>query len=110
MHGIAHDSSERRSGLMGGGGVGFTLGTRQTETTADIAETTHTGSLIGSLEGRVDIAAGGDVTITGSEVISQDGIGISGQNVTIQAAENTTAITETQRFRQSGLNVSLTGG
>ena len=95
---------------MGGGGVGFTLGTRQTETTADIAETTHTGSLIGSLEGRVDIAAGGDVTITGSEVISQDGIGISGQNVTIQAAENTTAITETQRFRQSGLNVSLTGG
>src|SRR5690606_9055418 len=31
-------------------------------------------------------------------------------NVTIQAAENTTAITETQRFRQSGLNVSLTGG
>lgn len=82
---------------MGGGGVGFTLGTRQTETTADIAETTHIGSLIGSLEGRVDIAAGGDVTITGSEVISQDGIGISGQNVTIQAAENTTAITETQR-------------
>src|SRR5690606_22017678 len=109
-HTETHARTVKKSGVFGSGGVGFTLGKQQVDTTADLEEVTHSGSLIGSLDGRVDIVAGGDVTVTGSEVISQDGIGISGQNVTIQAAKNTTAITETQRFRQSGLNVSLTGG
>ncbi len=109
-HTEAHTKSVKQSGLFSGGGAGFTIGTRKTDTTADITETTHTGSLIGSIEGRVDMVAGGDVTVTGSEVLSGNGIGIVGQNVTIQAAEDTLQVTETQKFKQSGINVSLKGG
>jgi hypothetical protein len=109
-HTEAHTQSVKQSGLFSGGGAGFTIGTRKTDTTADITETTHTGSLIGSIEGRVDMVAGGDVTVTGSEVLSGNGIGIVGQNVTIQAAEDTLQVTETQKFKQSGINVSLKGG
>jgi filamentous hemagglutinin len=58
----------------------------------------------------VDLVAGGDVAITGSDVLSKQGIGISGQNVTIQAAQDTTQVTETQQAKSSGLHVSLKGG
>ncbi|KAF1684419.1 hypothetical protein B1992_15100, partial [Pseudoxanthomonas broegbernensis] len=109
-HVEAHSKTVKQSGLFSGGGVGFTIGRRQTDTTADIEETSHTGSLIGSTEGRVDIVAGGDATITGSDVLSREGIGITGQNVTIQAAEDGTSVIERQKFRQAGINVSLKGG
>src|SRR5688572_29124081 len=71
---------------------------------------THTGTLIGSSEGRVDIVAGKDVTITGSDVLSNTGTLISGENVTIQHAENTLDVTQGQYAKQGGLNVSLKGG
>uniref|UniRef100_UPI003870131C hemagglutinin repeat-containing protein n=1 Tax=Stenotrophomonas pigmentata TaxID=3055080 RepID=UPI003870131C len=109
-HTEVHDKTVTKSGLFSGGGVGFTIGKQRTDTTADIEEKTRTGSLIGSTDGRVDIAAGRDVTITGSDVLSRDGIGIIGQNVTIQAAEDSTSVTETQKFKQTGINVSLKGG
>ncbi len=109
-HTEVHDKTVKKSGLFGSGGIGFTIGKQQTDTTADVVDTTHSGSLIGSIEGRVDIAAGHDVTITGSDVLSREGIGIIGQNVTIQAAEDSTSVTETQKFKQTGINVSLKGG
>ncbi|MGY0556787.1 hemagglutinin repeat-containing protein [Lysobacter sp. A421] len=59
----SHSSHTKRSGLFGTGGVGFTIGTQTRESTADITELTHTGSLIGSTEGRVDIVAGGDAAM-----------------------------------------------
>src|SRR5690606_2235530 len=109
-HTETHARTVKKSGVFGSGGIGFTIGKQQLDTTADIEEVTHSGSLIGSTEGRVDIVAGGDVGITGSDVLSKAGIGIVGQNVTIQAAEDSTSVTETQKFRQSGINVSLKGG
>ncbi len=103
-------SDKKKSGLFGGGGLGFTLGTRKTGNTLDVKETTHTGTLLGSGQGRVDIVAGKDVTLTGSDVLADAGILISGENVTIQHAENTLDVRQTRYTRQSGLNVSLKGG
>ena len=103
-------SDKKKSGLFGGGGLGFTMGTRKTGNTLDLKETTHTGTLLGSSQGRVDIVAGKDVTLTGSDVLSDTGILISGENVTIQHAENTLDVRQTQYTKQSGLNVSLKGG
>ncbi|WP_394003236.1 hemagglutinin repeat-containing protein [Luteimonas sp. WGS1318] len=105
-----HDTQTRKSGLFGSGGIGVTWGTRETRNTADIEETTHIGSLIGSSAGRVDIVAGGDVAIVGSDVLSKAGIGISGENVAIVAADSTMSVEERQTMRQSGLNISLSGG
>ena len=43
-------------------------------------------------------------------MLSREGIGIVGQNVTIEAAQDANSVTETQKFTQSGINVSLKGG
>jgi len=103
-------SDKKKSGLFGGGGLGFTLGTRKTGNTLDVKETAHTGTLLGSSQGRVDIVAGKDVTLTGSDVLADAGILISGENVTLQHAENTLDVRQTRYTKQSGLNVSLKGG
>lgn len=104
-----HDTQTKKSGLFGSGGIGVTWGTRETRNTADIEERNHVGSLIGSSEGRMDIVAGGDVAIVGSDVLSRTGIGISGENVAIVAGDSTMSVEERQTMRQSGLNISLSG-
>ena len=109
-HSETHDKTVKKSGLFSGGGIGFTIGKQQLDTTADITDVTHTGSLVGSTEGRVDIVAGRDVGIIGSDVLSQGGIGIVGQNVTIEAVEDGNATLETQKAKQSGIHVGLKGG
>jgi filamentous hemagglutinin len=70
----------------------------------------HTGSLIGSNDGRVDIVAGGDVAIIGIDVLSREDIAISGENVTIAAVEDVLSVSEGRTFKQGGINVSLKGG
>ena len=47
------------------------------------ADTTPTGSLIGSTDGAVTLSASQDVHLTGSDVLSQAGTAIVGQNVSI---------------------------
>ena len=106
----SHDSQTRKSGVFGSGGIGFTIGSQRVGNTADITETTHTGSLVGSTDGRVDIVAGDDVSILGSDVLSREGIAISGENVTIAHVEDTLSVAEGQSFKQGGINVSLRGG
>jgi filamentous hemagglutinin len=102
-------TDKKKSGAFGSGG-GFTIGSQKTGSTLELKETTHTGTLIGSSEGRVDIVAGKDVTITGSDVLSNTGTLISGENVTIQHAENTLDVTQTQYAKSGGIKVSLKGG
>ena len=61
-----HFKKERKSGLMGSGGVGFTIGTqvKSTEQTGDF--TTAAVSTIGSTEGDVQILAGHNYTQAGT--------------------------------------------
>lgn len=51
--------------------------------------------------------AGKDAHITASEVIGGQGINITGQNIDIDAALNTSKSKETYEFKQSGLSVSV---
>ncbi|WP_363800456.1 hemagglutinin repeat-containing protein [Lysobacter firmicutimachus] len=109
-HAESSRTDKKTSGVFGSGGVGFVIGSRKTGSTVEVKETVHSGSLIGSSEGRVDIVAGGNATITGSDVLSKAGTLISGDNVTIQHAENTLDVKQTQYAKQGGIHVSLKGG
>jgi len=109
-HTESSTTDKKKSGAFGNGGVGFTIGSQKTGNTLELTETTHTGSLIGSGEGRVDIVAGKDVAIRGSDVLSNTGTLISGENVTIEHVENTLEINQGQYAKSGGLNVSLKGG
>ncbi|MDR1076907.1 MAG: hemagglutinin repeat-containing protein [Xanthomonadaceae bacterium] len=104
-----HEYRRKKSGLSGGG-AGFSVGSQSLERDSDVVQVTHSSSLVGSLEGRVDLVAGNEVTVRGSEVLGETGVGIAGANVTIEGVENTLSVQEEQRFRQSGFSASLKGG
>ncbi|KOR46581.1 hypothetical protein ADT27_10065, partial [Xanthomonas oryzae] len=49
-HSESHDKQTVKSGLMGSGGIGFTIGKQTVKTEADTSAVSHTGSTVGSLE------------------------------------------------------------
>ncbi|EPC5194415.1 hemagglutinin repeat-containing protein [Edwardsiella piscicida] len=109
MRNEAHLRAEKNSGLMGSGGIGFTIGTRFLTQTTDSHSQQHQGSTLGSTGGDVTLNAGENLTLHGSDVIAQKDINLTGQSVTISAAENThTELTKTEQ-KQSGLTLALSG-
>jgi hypothetical protein len=71
---------------------------------------THTGSVVGSVEGKTTVHAGGDYLQHGSDVIGGDGVAISGKTVAIEDIRDTFAYDERQKTRSGGIHVSLKGG
>ncbi|MFK2902197.1 hypothetical protein ISP15_17855, partial [Dyella jejuensis] len=65
--------------------------------------------IVGSLNGSVTLSAGNHVHITGSDVLSQTGTAIVGNNVTIDAAVGTSDIHQSHKVSQGGINVGLGG-
>ena len=101
--------SVKKSGLLSGGGLGFTIGKEKRKDQYANQNTEQVGSTVGSLKGSVDLEAQKDANIKGSSVIAKENINISGSNVNI---ENTDSIYNAQgkhEFKCSGLSVSIGG-
>lgn len=105
----SHYKQVKSSGLLGSGGIGFTLGSRMQSVGQIGSFTGASASTVGSTEGDVSIVAGRHYTQTGSNVLAPQGsIDIAGQRVDItEARETAESVTRTD-FRQSGLTVALT--
>ncbi|MEJ7138982.1 hemagglutinin repeat-containing protein [Amphibiibacter pelophylacis] len=102
------DYSKRSSGLLGGGGLGFTIGTRSQSSAQKQAGDTAAGSVIGSTGGNVSIQAGQTYTQTGSDVLAPKGdIGIQAKKVDITEARERRSDSSEQKFSQSGITVAL---
>ncbi len=101
----------KKSGLMGSGGIGFTIGKRQQSLDQQGTQTTAAASTVGSLGGNVSIVAGQKYTQIGSDVLAPKGdIDILAKKVDItEAQESATSRTE-QKMKQSGLTIALKGG
>ncbi|HEV7776299.1 MAG TPA: hemagglutinin repeat-containing protein, partial [Luteibacter sp.] len=109
-HRETHDKTVTQSGLMSGGGFSVMLGQSKESQGYEQTDTTPTGSLIGSTDGRVTLSAGNDVHITGSDILSQTGTAIVGKNVTIDAALATTDSRQTYKKQSAGISLGLAGG
>lgn len=107
-HAEGHEQKVSTSGFIQDG-LRVTIGNQKTKGTLDVTQVDATGSLIGSTDGRVTLAAGQDVHITGSDVISHTGTSIIGQNVTIDAGLGSYDTRQTQSVHTGGINVGLTG-
>ena len=104
----SHFKETKQSGLMSSGGVGFTVGKSKLTTTNDSQSVTNTASTVGSVQGNTNITAGKAYTQTGSDVLAPQGdINILAQQVDITAAQNTSSNTQTTKFKQSGITLSL---
>ncbi|RBH85921.1 hemagglutinin, partial [Xanthomonas oryzae pv. oryzae] len=97
-----------KSGLMGSGGIGFTIGKQTVKTEADTSAVSHTGSTVGSLEGNVTLVAGNKLAITGSDVMALQGdITAKAKDIAITEVHDTSDSTQKTAFKQGGLTVSL---
>lgn len=101
----------KKSGLMGTGGIGFTIGS--SKTTHDLREqgTTQSESFstVGSTGGNVSIAAGKQAHIGGADIIAQKDISLTGDSVVIEPGHDKRTRDETFEQKSSGLTVALSG-
>ena len=101
----------KKSGLMGTGGIGFTIGSSKTTHDRREAETTQSqsASTIGSTAGNVSITAGKQAHISGSDVIANRDISITGDSVVVDPGHDRRTVDEKFEQKKSGLTVALSG-
>ncbi len=101
----------KKSGLMGTGGIGFSIGS--SKSTHDLREqgTTQSESFstVGSTGGNVSIAAGKQAHIGGADIIAQKDISLTGDSVVIEPGHDKRTRDEKFEQKSSGLTVALSG-
>ena len=101
-----HES--KKSGVMGTGGLGFTIGNRKTTDDTDRTNIVHTGSIIGSLNGDTVTVAGNRYRQTGSTVSSPEGRNtVTAKSIDVESANNRYATDYVHTQEQKGLTVAL---
>ncbi|WP_322063506.1 hemagglutinin repeat-containing protein, partial [Paraburkholderia tropica] len=99
--------SERSTGFGAGGGIGISYGTRAQTDTANDTAVSNNASTVGSLNGSVNISAGKDLHVTGSDLIAAQNVTGTGQNVTIDSAVDTAHHDESHEVKQSGFTLAI---
>ncbi|MDN0128018.1 hemagglutinin repeat-containing protein [Yersinia massiliensis] len=105
----SHLFEQKKSGLMSTGGIGVTLGSNSIKMTDTGQSISNVDSTVGSVLGNVNMTAGKDLTVKGSDVLAGKDISLTGQNVAIVAAENQSTQTHIVEQKSSGLTLALSG-
>ena len=115
-------SQEKKSGAFGtDGGIGFTIGKKQTDDSNTSTSLTHTASNIGAIDGNVIITAGGTYQQTGSNIVTGMGADsekdfedpdrgntvIRAKEINIDNALDIYTNQSEQKSKQSGVTVSV---
>ena len=107
-----HDYAKqvKKSGLLSGGGLGFTIGTEKRKDQYSDADLLQKASTVGSTSGNVSIESGNKTEVGASAVLAGKNISITGENVQISSKDNVYHSEEKHEYKKSGLTVSATGG
>lgn len=101
----------KKSGLMGTGGIGFTIGS--SKSTHDLRESGTTQSqsfsTIGSTGGDVSITAGNQLHVGGADLVAGKDMSLTGDSVMIEPGHDKRTRDETFEQKSSGLTVALSG-
>ncbi len=102
---------KKKSGLLGSGGIGFTIGKQSSKHEIDEKGTTQSQSVstVGSSQGSVNITAGNQLHIGGADLVADKDLNLTGDSVTIDPGFDVRARKETFEQKQSGLSVALSG-
>ena len=106
-----HDYAKqvKKSGLLSGGGLGFTIGTEKRKDQYRDADVLQKGSTVGSISGNVTITSNKDIHVNASDIIAGKDISMTGENVNISSKDNIYHSEEKHEYRKSGLTVSVGG-
>ncbi|OSN08202.1 filamentous hemagglutinin, partial [Lonsdalea iberica] len=100
-----------KSGLMSGGGIGFTVGKQSTRHEIDEEGTLQNQSFstVGSSLGNVSITAGDKLHIGGADLVAGKDLSLSGDSVEIDSGRDEVNRNETFESKQSGFTLALSG-
>ena len=106
-----HDYAKqiKKSGLLSGGGLGFTIGTEKRKDQYSDADVLQKGSTVGSISGNVTITSDKDIHVNASDIIAGKDISMTGENVNISSKDNIYHSEEKHEYKKSGLTVSVGG-
>ena len=97
--------SWKKSGVLGGGGLGVTFGAQKQTLESDKTKFYAQGSQVGSLNGNTTLIAKNHYTQTASQVSAVNGdVNILAKNVDIKAADDKYETNTKQTFEQKGGN------
>ena len=109
---LTHETQivSKKSGLMGNGGIGFTMGSNKEKVNQDNTQESAAHSQIGSLAGNVTIQAGNRYQQVGSIVSSGKGdVDITSKIVDIDGIPLNYESNSRYEMQQKGLTIALTG-
>ena len=101
--------SVKKSGLLSGGGLGFTIGKEKQKDQYANQNIEQVGSTVGSVKGNVNLDADKAANVKGSSVIAGKDINITGENVKIENSNSVYNAQEKHEFKRTGLSVSVGG-
>ncbi|MBX9283085.1 hemagglutinin repeat-containing protein, partial [Serratia marcescens] len=102
---------KKKSGLLGSGGIGFTIGKQSSKHEIDEKGRTQSQSVstVGSSQGSANITAGNQLHIGGADLVAGKDLALTGDSVTIDPGYDQRTRKETFEQKQSGLSVALSG-
>ncbi|RAH28726.1 hemagglutinin repeat-containing protein [Pantoea agglomerans] len=101
----------KKSGLLGSGGIGFTVGKQSTRHEIDEKGTTQSQSVstVGSSQGSVNVTAGNRLHVGGADLVAGKDMNLTGDSVSIDPGVDQRTRTEKTESKQSGLTLALSG-
>ena len=99
----------KKSGLLGGAGIGFTIGKEKHNVDEANHEESTVRNTIASTKGAVTIKANDTVHITSADIVAKEGAVLDGSAVKLDGNVDHNHMTHDERYKKSGLTVSLGG-
>ncbi|OCL25087.1 hemagglutinin repeat-containing protein, partial [Gilliamella sp. wkB171] len=103
------ETKKKKSGLMSSGGIGVTIGKEKESLKQTDTEQAYVGSVVGSTDGSVNIHAGKNINVEGSDIIAKQNIKMQGENVNIEALDAKTTHKEEYKYQKTGVTVAVSG-
>ena len=99
----------KKSGLLGGAGIGFSIGKEKHNIDEANHEESTVRNTIASTKGAVSIKANDTVHITSADIVAKEGAVLEGSAVTLDGNVDHNHMSHDERYKKTGLTVSLGG-
>ena len=99
----------KKSGLLGGVGIGFSIGKEKHNIDEVNHEESTVRNTIASTKGAVSIKANDTVHITSADIVAKEGAVLEGSAVTLDGNVDHNHMSHDERYKKTGLTVSLGG-
>ena len=99
----------KKSGLLGGAGIGFSIGKEKHNIDEANHEEATVRNTLASTKGTVTIKANDTVHLTSADIVAKEGAVLDGSAVTLDGNVDHNHMTYDERYKKTGLTVSLGG-